>query len=187
MTTIRYYSQRDPQWAAEHYGLPQAAAQSTIGAYGCGITAIAQKLTQLGFQTTPPEVQRALAAGRGFKPSGTFNYIDWVRVPLIYPQLAYHGREDYPNRPLPLRILEMIYSRLLRNEPVVIYVDASRYERGLQQHFVLAISTLESGDLIVANPWTGTAQTLRAYGQTDAIAVCGAIWLDLKFDAGAAA
>lgn len=47
----------DPKWADDHLGLPQAAALSTIGRYGCAITAIAQKSTLIGFPTTPPMVQ----------------------------------------------------------------------------------------------------------------------------------
>lgn len=179
-TTI--YSQRDPRWANDHLGLPQASELSKIGAYGCAITAIAQKLTLLGFPTTPPDVQHALEAGKAFKAYDTFNYVDWARIPIVYPQLMYNGREDYPSTPTPARVMEMIYSRLLRNDPVVIYVDASQYERGLQQHFVLAIGTLEGGDITIANPWNGQMQTLRPYGKTDPIAICGLKWLDLKFD-----
>jgi len=177
------YSQRDPRWADQHYGLPAADGTSTIGAYGCGITAIAQKLALLGFPTTPLEVQAELLRVNGFRRGGSNNFVDWSRVPMAYPQLHYNGRGDYPNTPVPLSVMEMIYGRLLRNEPVVLYVDAQRYERGLQQHFVLAISTLKSGDLVIANPWNGQTQDLRPYGATDRIAMCGVILLDLKFDA----
>lgn len=184
---IEIYSQRDPRWAAEHYGMSLAARSSTIGAYGCAITCIAQKLTMLGWPTTPIDVQRSLAAQRGFQARGTFNFVDWWNVPVAYPQFQYNGRHDHPNTPVPARIMELIHDRLSRSEPVIIYVDASPYEDGLQQHFVLATGTLQSGGIGIMNPWNGKMQDLRAYGRTDEIAICGVILLDLKFNARKAA
>lgn len=181
------YSQRDPQWAGQHYGLPAAAKTSTIDDFGCGITAIAQKLTLLGWPTTPPQVQSRLLQFRAFKPEGTFNFIDWPKVPLAYPQFQFNGRGDYfTGKPTPQRAMTQIADRLLMNDPVIIYVDASQYEKGLQQHFVLVTSALESGALIIHNPWGGKIQTLQPYGRTDAIAVCGIILLDKRFDASKA-
>ncbi len=180
------YSQRDPQWARIHYGLMQASVNSTIGAYGCGITCIAQKLTLLGFPKTPIQVQEALAAMRGFKPFGTFNFVDWARVPVVFPQLRYLGRHDLGEVPAPKRVMDLIALRLQLNDPPIIYVDAQRYVGGLQQHFVLVAGVLEGGALAIANPWTGTVQDLRAYADTDAQAVRGLIMLDLNFNASQA-
>jgi hypothetical protein len=177
------YSQRDPQWSAEHYGLPQAARASMIGAYGCGITCVAQKLTLLGFATTPLQVQQRLAAQRGFRSGGTWNFIDWSRVPIAFPQLKYLGRHDVQgNGPAPQRIMDAINLRVQLNDFTIIYVDAQRYQAGLQQHFVLVVGVMESGALIVANPWSGQMQDLRPYADTDAQAVRGLIMLDLNID-----
>jgi hypothetical protein len=177
------YSQRDKSWAAEHYGLPQAAHTSTIGAYGCGITCIAQKLTLLGFQTTPLQVQEKMSAMRGFRAGGSWNFINWSRVPVVFPQLKYLGRHDVPGSgPAPKRIMDAINLRVQLNDPPIIYVDAERYRGGLQQHFVLVVSVAQSGALIVANPWNGQVQDLRAYADTDAQAVRGLILLDLNID-----
>lgn len=179
------YSQRDPKWADDHLGLPQAAALSTIGRYGCAITAIAQKLTLIGFPTTPPMVQSRLLQFRAFKVGDTNNLVDWPKVPLAYPQLQYNGRGDYfTGKPTPQRAMMQIADRLLLKDPMVIYVDASQYEAGLQQHFVLVTSVLQSGALIIHNPWNGKIQTLQPYGKTDPLAVCGIILLDKRYDAG---
>jgi len=184
-TTV--YSQRDPQWAGLHLGLPQAAAGSTLGEYGCAVTAIAQKLTLIGFPTTPPMVQSRLLQFRAFRIGGTNNLVDWPKVPLAYPQLQFNGRGDYfTGKPTPQRAMLQITDRLLMNEPVIIYVDASQYEKGLQQHFVLVTSVLQSGALLIHNPWNGKIQTLEPYGKTDPIAVCGIILLDKRFDASKA-
>ncbi len=181
--TVEVYSQRDERWSGQHLGLPKASAQSTIGAYGCGITAIAQMLSLLGWTTTPPEVQAAFLATRGFRTDETLNLIAWWNVPMAYPQLQYNGRHDYPNTPVPQRIMTLIYERLEKQQPVIVYVDASPYEKGLQQHFVLVSARLESGDLVIHNPWNGKIQNLRPYGRTDPIAIGGVILLDVKFDA----
>lgn len=183
--TVEIYSQRDERWAARHLGLPQAAAGSTIGAYGCGVTAIAQRLTLMGFETTPPQVNDRLLRFDAFRHVGSFNFIAWERVPLAYPQFVYRGRDDTPNRPAPVRVMKALSDKLAIGDQVIIYVDASPYERGLQQHFVLAVGELKSG-IQIMNPWTGRQQDLRSYGRTDAIAVCGVIWLDTDFDASAA-
>jgi hypothetical protein len=177
------YSQRGDPWSGEHYGLPQAAKTSRIGSYGCGITCIAQKLTVLGITTTPLQVQQRLAAMRGFKTGGTWNFIDWARVPVAFPQLKYLGRNDVPGRgPAPLRIMDAINLRVQLNDPPIIYVDAQRYVSGLQQHFVLVVSVMQSSALTVANPWNGQMQDLRPYADTDIQAVRGLIMLDLNID-----
>lgn len=176
------YSQRDAPWAGEHYGLPQAARSSTIDKFGCGITCIAQKLTLVGFLTTPIEVQRALAQRQAFKPYGSFNFIDWAKVPLVYPQLKWMGRSDVTTPRAPQRVMDQITLGLLKNDYPILYVDAQRYVAGLQQHFVLVIGQMESGDLLIANPWNGQVQDLRPYADTDAQAVRGLLRLDLNVD-----
>lgn len=187
MTYTLLYSQRDPRCAAQHYGLNQAAADSTIGAYGCGITAIAQKLTLGGWPTTPLEVQAKLAMNGGYIASGTFNYINWPRLPDLYPQFVYNGRQDWGATPTPLpeRILAQIQARLDRNEPAIVYVDANRYLSGLQQHFVLVVGRNAAGTWNIINPWNGQLQDLRPYGETDRLAVRGLILLDFKFSQSA--
>lgn len=180
--TVEVYSQRDPLWADKHLGLPQASRLSTIGDYGCAVTAIAQKLTLLGFPTAPPEVQARLIQMDCFRYDQTLNLVNWARVPIAYPQFIYNGREDTPNVGAPVRVMKLITDKLAASEPVIIYVDASPYVKGLQQHFVLVTGVLESGDLVIMNPWNGKTQDLRPYGKTDQIAVCGVIRLDVRFD-----
>jgi hypothetical protein len=180
------FSQRDLKWAKEHYGLPRAAVSSTIGAYGCAITCIAQKLTLLGLLTTPLEVQQKMAARGAFKNFGSFNFVDWSKVPVVFPQLRYLGRQDVTTLSAPQSVMDLIDLRLQLNDPPIIYVDAERYVGGLQQHFVLVVGRMQSGALTIANPWTGTIQDLRAYADTDAQAVRGLINLYTSFDASKA-
>lgn len=176
--SVEIYSQRDPLWASDHLGLPQASRLSTIGDYGCAITAIAQQRTLLGFPTTPPEVQATLLQAGAFRLDQTLNLVSWPRVPVAYPQFQYNGRHDYPSTPTPARVMTLIRDRLTLGQPTIIYVDASPYVKGLQQHFVLVVGQSETGDLYIYNPWTGRQQDLRPYGRTDPIAICGVILLD---------
>jgi hypothetical protein len=172
------YSQRDPAWAAQHYGLPAASRLSTIGAYGCGITCLAQKLTLLGQPTLPSDVQNHLVERVFYRNFGTYNFVMWERLPQAYPQFQYNGRFDYLSAPVPTRTLEMIKGRLLRSEPVIVYVDASPYVDGIQQHFVLVVGIDRAGCFTIDNPWNGKQQNLRSYAATDAQAIRGVILLD---------
>ncbi len=184
--TVEIYSQRKPVWADDHLGLPQASRLSTIGDFGCAITAIAQKRTLLGFPTTPPDVQAALLRADGFRHDQTLNLVNWPRVPRAFPQFQFNSRHDYPNTVTPARVMNLITDRLTLGQPTIIYVDASPYVKGLQQHFVLVVGQSETGDLYIYNPWNGRQQDLRPYGRTDAAAVCGVILLDTVFDASLA-
>lgn len=122
---------------------------------------------------------------RAFKVGDTNNLVDWPKVPLAYPQLQYNGRDYFTGKPAPQRAMMQIADRLLEDPMVIDTVDASQYEAGLQQHFVLVTSVLQSGALIIHNPWNGKIQTLQPYGKTDPIAVCG-ITPDKRYDAGKA-
>ena len=177
------YGQRDAPWAAEHLGYPNAARTSTIGRYGCAITAIGQKLTLLGFSTTPLQVQEQFMARMAFRTDLSRNLVDWPKVPKVYGQLRFNGRRDYAAKvPVPDAVMQMIFERLCRNDPVIVYVDAERYVGGLQQHFVLVIAESEGGGLLIANPWNGKVQDLRAYADTDRVAIRGVIFLDQNVD-----
>jgi len=183
--TYPIYSQRDPKWSNFPLGASEAASSSSLGAYGCAVTTIAQKLSIMGFLSTPVLVQTALKVNRAFG-GRTNNLVMWGRVHDAFPQLTYNGRADFPNAPLPPNVMKMIRDRLAMNNPVIAYVDASQYERGLQQHFVLIEGELESG-FVILNPWNGKRESLRAYGKTDEIAICGCVWLDPTFDRSKAA
>jgi hypothetical protein len=179
MSNYPIYSQRDGRWASIHYGLEQASRMSTIGMYGCGITAIAQKLTMRGVVVTPLEVQERFDRLVCFRHYGFYNFIDWEKVGLAYPQLVYNGRYDAPaGQPAEWRIMELLRSRLERDETTIIYVDANRYALGLQQHFVLAIGRGLNGAIEVANPWNGLRQSLRPYDDKDEMAVRGVVLVD---------
>lgn len=179
--TYPIYSQRDPEYAGLKLGANEAQKSSTIGDYGCAITSIAQKLSIMGFLSSPVLVQTALKVNRAFG-GRTANLVMWGRVTDAFPQLTYNGRYDKRplTSPLPAAQMKMIRDRLVSGNPVIVYVDAIPFG-GLDQHFVLIEAELESG-FVILNPWNGKRESLRAYGKTDEIAICGCVWLDPSYD-----
>lgn len=114
-----------------------------------------------------------------FQNWGSYNHVNWARLPIAFPNLHFNGRYDaiagHPTLP---RTMNMIHDRLSANDPVVVYVDASKRALGLQQHFVLAIGERPNGRIEILNPWGGLRQDLSAYDSPDNNAIRGAIWLD---------
>lgn len=175
------YSQRDPIWAADHLGYPTYLdAGSTIGRYGCAITVVGRYCEMIiGGTWTPKTIQATLAKSGGFKNG---NLVDWPKLPSIFASLKFSGRSDYyfteSAKHITLAELAKVNARLDEAEPIIIYVDSSDKEPGLQQHFVLGLSRVESGAIVIGDPWDGEIKLLSpAYGQSDQEAIRGIIWL----------
>ncbi len=60
------YSQKDPRWASERMG----GSGRTLEAEGCLVTATAMALTNLGFKTSPGDLNKQLKARKGYTGSG---------------------------------------------------------------------------------------------------------------------
>lgn len=167
-------SQRDPKWAGER--LAFSTHGQTIGGFGCTITCLAMWLNFVtpGGSVTPRQVNEDLKAQGGFtwdQAHTDQNLVLWPALPKIYPRLKYTGRIDCPDKPAPLEIVDGLLQSGL---PMIVYVDASSLS-GLQQHFVL-ITFKRTTTYDIANPWTGTMQTLTPiYGDTPAHAICGIV------------
>lgn len=173
---VKPLSQRDPTWAGDTLGF--STHGQTIGGYGCTITDIAMLLNFItgGSAYTPRSVNIDLKAHNGYTWDAAHtdqNLVLWPALPSIYPQLKYNGKIDCPNTPAPLNVVDGILANGL---PVIVYVDASPLA-GLQQHFVL-ITFKRTTTYDIANPWTGTMQTLTPqYGDIPAHAICGIVQL----------
>ena len=169
-------SQRDPQWSGETLGFSTHGQK--IGDFGCTITCIAMWLNfvTVGGIYTPHSVNADLKAKGGFAwdiNRSDQNLVNWSALPAIYQQLKFNGKVDCPNSPAPLNLVD---DMLTKGLPVMVYVDALPLS-GLQQHFVL-LTKKRTTTYDIANPWTGTMQTLTPqYGDTPAHAVCGIVQL----------
>jgi len=60
------YAQKDPRWAADRLG----ATSDTMGGEGCLVTAASMALTNLGFQTSPKDLNQRLAQTQSYTSKG---------------------------------------------------------------------------------------------------------------------
>jgi hypothetical protein len=170
-------SQRDPSWASDK--LAFSTHGQTIGSHGCTITCLAMLLNFVtptaGY--TPRTVNDILKSKAGYGWDAAHldqNLVNWAALPLIFPQLKYNGKIECPNTPAPMNIVDALL--LANNIPAIVYVDAEPLA-GLQQHFIL-LTNKRTTTYDIANPWTGTMQTLNPqYGDTPAHAICGIVQL----------
>lgn len=165
--------QRNQPWAGDTLGF--STHGQTISTYGCTITGIAMFLNfitpQAGY--TPRTVNESMKAHGGFTWDAKHtdrNLVLWTALPSIFPQLKFNGKIDCPDSPAPLDVVDGILASGL---PVIVWV---RYP-GVPQHFVL-ITFKRTTTYDIANPWTGTMQTLTPqYGQNPSQAICGIVKL----------
>lgn len=163
-------SQRDQRWASIKLG----SASVTIGGYGCAITALAIWLNKvLSTNIYRPDLINCLLNLQGGYVSQ--DLLNFGHLQSIFPQVKYVSRVDCPSSPAPMDEIDPFVERGL---PVIVYVDASRSQPGLQQHFVVIIGKSETGYMI-ADPWYGDIAPLcPRYGNTPAQAVCGIVFLE---------
>ncbi|MDQ3008822.1 MAG: hypothetical protein M3Q81_04475 [bacterium] len=96
--TAHFYSQTDPRWSKEKLGF----STSSIGGYGCAITAVSNLHNAL-FNTniTPSQMNQELKRVKAFsngRQIGKGNLIVWTRVALAFPRLKFMYRDwNYSN------------------------------------------------------------------------------------------
>jgi hypothetical protein len=177
----RVYWQRDPLWAGEHLGYDRAARDSTMGKYGCAVCCVAMLLNESKLPEVfdPVRIDEEMTRA-GLYRGASYNLVDWPNLYKQWSRLVYRGRFDCPNRSPTGSEFSEIISRLRDGMAVVLYVDSSKREDGLQQHFVLAagIGELDT-DIWIADPWFGDfAPLIPRYGRTVTQAICGAVLYD---------
>lgn len=166
------YGQRLPQWADNHYGLPQARPDSTIGEYGCKLCCYG-----LILGIPPDELQNAFAKSGVYNPSGTFNYINDAVVAITFSnRLQFIGRMDCPDIPAPLNQVD----DLLAAQGFVLSYVYVLTKKGKIQHYVLIIG--KDGDTYrIYDPYhNDIALITPRYGKNAAQAICGFIKLVVK-------
>lgn len=172
------YGQRLPQWAAKHYGLPQADVKSTIGAYGCKLACYSMILA-----VPPDALQDIFAAKDVYLPQDTFNFIRDGQVAALYPQLVYNDRIDCPNDPAPMDVVDQL---LDSNGYVLVYVNATldlppaQRDKKLRQHYILILGK-EQDNYRIFDPWHNDVALISPrYGSKPQYAICGIIKLVRK-------
>ena len=148
---MQMYSQRDPRWRSVEY-----AGGVTFGSAGCYVTCVAMIASLAGYTDSPPDVASELRQAHCFQ-SAYLNRPD--RIPDAYPDLKWDGVIDWRRRPADLARL----SQELEDGPVIIEVEfrPGGVQPPIDQHFVIAEAfTSGGGDLMIADPWDGSATRL---------------------------
>lgn len=175
---VQPIGQRNPIWRS----LPLGFSSLRVGDAGCAISALAMLInaTRLADPPlSPPEINAALRQHDAFTGPARA-WVQWDRVPAIWPHLVYSYRLDAPDRPLKPAEINDVLSHLQQRVPVIAYVDARQREPGLQQHYILVIGhDPDDRNFIINDPWTGRTDRLcPRYGVTPARAICGLVVFD---------
>jgi len=140
---IKQFSQTDPQWKSTVLGYDKT---STIGVYGCLLTAFTMVATHYGAQDlTPATLNDKMKAAGGFQ-AGTA-YIIGGLLGKVVPGLSVDYRQAHG---VPAPVTE-IDGSLAQNRPVIAEVDWSP-SPGLQTHYVVLYAKAGS-DYLAYDPY----------------------------------
>lgn len=146
-------NQRDDRWKLKRIN----GTYSTIGAYGCLITCIAETLRRAGYDVWPDDI-----AHTGDLFSGDL-WTGWYKLPEIYPQLKYAWGEVCLNQPAPI---DKIIQELDDGYYPIIMLD-SQPGGAVDTHYLLCLEH-NGKDIKVGDPWDGAEVWLDSrYGTWD--------------------
>ena len=131
------YLQTDPKWAALDYSAP--GEKTTIGASGCGPTAMAMVLATWADPNVNPETECAWALAHGYKAPHQGTYYGYFE-----PAGARYGLEVY----------RLNYSNIYGNSTTTYHAQA----RGALEEGHLVIACMGKGN------WTSSGHYVLVYG-----------------------
>ena len=134
------YNQRDIRWAAHPLG-----TKSTIGAHGCLMTCASMVCNFFGHASNPLQLNNWLTANEGYLDGNLFL---WDAIERLYPDLKFDGFVYNPTR-------AQIAAAIRGGTLPILYVDFDDSTPLIEMHWVLGIGVMD-GDVIIADPWTGT-------------------------------
>jgi hypothetical protein len=134
------YNQRDIRWAAHPLG-----TKSTIGAHGCLMTCASMVCNFFGHASNPLQLNNWLTANEGYLDGNLFL---WASIERLYPDMRFDG---FVYNPTAQQIKAVILAGVLP----IMFVDFNDDTPLVEMHWVLGIGVMD-GDVIIADPWTGT-------------------------------
>ena len=134
------YNQRDIRWALHPLG-----TRSTIGAHGCLMTCVAMVCNKFGHMENPLELNDWLTSHGGYLDG---NLYLWDAIEHLYPDMKFDGFVYNPTT-------AQIRAAILGGTLPIMYVDFDDSTPLIEMHWVLGIGVMD-GDVIIADPWTGT-------------------------------
>lgn len=143
-------SQRDPAWAKNKLGVNDIAG-STIGRYGCVVTALAMMLTAYsGVPLNPTTVNNQLCDVDGFVGDWQ-NEVAWAKVQEAFPEYCtYRTSQQYDTDPADVAVID---AAVAAGHSVLIKVDMSFSRSGVQPHYVLIVGGTGTVGYMIHDPW----------------------------------
>ena len=141
--TIKQFSQNDPQWKNTLLGFDKT---STIGGYGCLLTAFTMAATQYGAtDLTPATLNDKMKAIGGFQPGTSFIVGELLGKVVPGYSVDYQPAQDQPAP------MAQIDAALAANRPVIAELDWSPAP-GLQTHY-LVLYAKSGADYLAYDPY----------------------------------
>lgn len=151
------YSQRDTCWKNKKLG----TSNSSLGDYGCLVTAMAILACYYGKDTDPDRFNQSLVAVGGFANSNLYKWYEGITK--VYPDIVCTKLKETPF-PLTQIHWNEVDKQLDSGKPVIIQVDFQPNTQIVDMHFVLIIDG-KAGDYMVADPYYGDIAKLTRYGE----------------------
>lgn len=134
------YNQRDIRWTFHPLG-----TKSTIGANGCLMTCASMVCNHLGHASNPLQLNDWLTSHGGYLDGNLFL---WDKLTELYPDMKFDGFVYSPTT-------AQIRAAILAGTLPIMYVDFDDSTPLIEMHWVLGIGVMD-GDVLIADPWTGT-------------------------------
>jgi hypothetical protein len=139
MPQVTTFSQRDPAWAGIHLG----TSSSTIGGYGCLITAVASMLSDAGKPYNPQTMNAWLILNGGYSNGNLFAFASVDKLGVV----KYDYNIECATKPAPMTVIE---AELKAGKFVIVKVDFNPATVATEEHWVRYL-----GDGQMFDPWAG--------------------------------
>jgi lysozyme len=144
------FSQKDPQWSNDRLG----TSNTTIGGFGCLVTATAMVLKYFCKDTDPGKLNKDLIAVNGYENGNLMRYNS---ITTIYPDIAIDWSK-FITSPSNADIDECLEDDL----PVIVQVDYTPSTPAIDQHWVVIVGRDAEGYKTI-DPIDGKAGCLLRY------------------------
>lgn len=141
------FSQRDPRWANDRLG----TSDSSMGGWGCLVTANATVYKYLGIDIDPGRLNKLMISWNGYEATNLWRW--WT--PTLYLPVKW---EREPAGTTARARIDLVRSLTERGIPPILCVDFNLAQTDLQSHFVVGLGVTADKDIIIMDTWDGTVK-----------------------------